>query len=235
MGKKSRAKAKAKRFGEGSARAAVDASTYGAGNAFGSAFVSSTVVDPARGTNSRGQRDGYNVIHATPRYEQLIFDRSDDPYSNDVYDRARTALIADVAAFAQRRYDAVIVFDGAGNVSADRPNLPQAGVRIEFSPTGVSADTVVQRLCIEAREAGRACSVVTSDGTIQATVMGKGVTRISARMLVDEIRSIDADVAEAHTREPSFARSFGQAGGPAQSRVAGREQPLTRDAKFPLS
>ena len=27
--------------------------------------------------------------------------------------------------------------------------------------------------------------------------MGKGVTRISARMLVDEIRSIDADVAEA--------------------------------------
>ena len=141
--------------------------------------------------------DGYNVIHATPRYEQLIFDRSDDPYSNDVYDRARTALIADVAAFAQRRYDAVIVFDGAGNVSADRPNLPQAGVRIEFSPTGVSADTVVQRLCIEAREAGRACSVVTSDGTIQATVMGKGVTRISARMLVDEIRSIDADVAEA--------------------------------------
>ena len=156
MSKKNRQKAKAKRFGEGSARAAVDASTYGAGNAFGSAFVSSTVVDPAR-----------------------------------------TALIADVAAFAQRRYDAVIVFDGAGNVSADRPNLPQAGVRIEFSPTGVSADTVVQRLCIEAREAGRACSVVTSDGTIQATVMGKGVTRISARMLVDEIRSIDADVAEA--------------------------------------
>ena len=70
MGKKSRAKAKAKRFGEGSARAAVDDSTYGAGNAFGSAFVSSTVVDPVRGTNSRGQRellvvDGYNVIHAT--------------------------------------------------------------------------------------------------------------------------------------------------------------------------
>lgn len=27
--------------------------------------------------------------------------------------------------------------------------------------------------------------------------MGKGVTRISARMLVDEIRQIDADVAEA--------------------------------------
>lgn len=202
MSKKSRKKAKAKRFGEGSARAAVNAATYGTGNAFASAFAPASVVDPARGTNARGQRellvvDGYNVIHAAPRYEHLIFDRSDDPYSSDVYDRARTALIADVAAFAQRRYEPVIVFDGAGNVSADRPNLPQAGVRIEFSPTGVSADTVVQRLCTEARESGRACTVVTSDGTIQATVMGKGVTRISARMFVEEMRLFDADVKEA--------------------------------------
>lgn len=199
MSKKGRAKVKAKRFGEGSAKPIVSASTFGVGNAFSAAF--GEPVNPPRGTNRAGQRellvvDGYNIIHATPRYEHLIFDHSDDPYSNDVYDRARTALIADVAAFAQGRYEAVIVFDGAGNVSADRPNLPQAGVRIEFSPTGVSADTVVQRLCTEAREAGRACSVVTSDGTIQATVMGKGVTRISARMLVEEIRQIDADVAE---------------------------------------
>lgn len=199
MTKKNRAKSKAKRFGEGSARKFVDASTYGVGNAFAQAFSTPEVP---RGSNASGQRellvvDGYNVIHATPRYERLVFDRSDDPYSHDVYDRARTALIADVAAFAQRRYEAVIVFDGAGNVSADRPNLPRAGVRIEFSPTGVSADTVVQRLCTDAREAGRACTVVTSDGTIQATVMGKGVARISARMFVDEIRQVDDDVREA--------------------------------------
>nr|WP_239462359.1 NYN domain-containing protein [Enorma phocaeensis] len=140
--------------------------------------------------------DGYNIIHSDTRYERLIFDRSDDPYSRDVYDAARTALIADVAAFAQGRYEPVIVFDGAGNVNTDRPNLPQAGVRIEFSPTGVSADTIIQRLCTDARERGRACSVVTSDGTIQATVMGKGVTRISARMFLGEVKQVDADVAE---------------------------------------
>ena len=89
------------------------------------------------------------------------------------------------------------MFAGAGNISSERPNLPARGVRIEFSPTGVSADTVVQKLCIEAREEGRACSVVSSDGTIQAVVMGKGVTRISSRMLVDEIKQIDNDVHEA--------------------------------------
>ena len=49
----------------------------------------------------------------------------------------------------------------------------------------------------QAREEGRACSVVSSDGTIQAVVMGKGVTRISSRMLVDEIKQIDNDVHEA--------------------------------------
>lgn len=200
MSKKNRAKAKAKRFGEGSAKPIVSASTFGVGNAFSAAF--GEVAEPARGTNARGQKellvvDGYNVIHADSRYERLIFDRSDDPYSRDVYDAARTSLIADVAAFSQGRYEPVIVFDGAGNVNPDRPNLPQAGVRIEFSPTGVSADTVIQRLCTDAREHGRACSVVTSDGTIQATVMGKGVTRISARMFAGEVKQVDADVAEA--------------------------------------
>lgn len=196
MSKKNRAKAKAKRFGEGSARPEVSAATYGVGNAFAQA-----IADPVTTITSNKREllvvDGYNVIHCTPRYEKLVYGHSDDPYSNDVHQAARTALIADVAAFAQGRYDAVIVFDGAGNVSADRPNLPQAGVDIRFSPTGVSADTVVQQLCIEAREEGRACSVVTSDGTVQAVVMGKGVTRISSRMFVTDMAEVDRDIAEA--------------------------------------
>lgn len=223
MSKKNRAKAKAKRFGEGSAKPIVSASTFGVGNAFSAAF--GEVAEPARGTNARGQKellvvDGYNVIHADPRYERLIFDRSDDPYSRDVYDAARTSLIADVAAFAQGRYEPVIVFDGAGNVNPDRPNLPQAGVRIEFSPTGVSADTVIQRLCTDAREHGRACSVVTSDGTIQATVMGKGVTRISARMFAGEVKQVDVDVAEAEAA-PDIKLTLGsRLGGDSLSKLA---------------
>ena len=172
MSKKNRAKSKAKRFGEGSAKPIVSAATYGVG---GNAFAQA-IADPVSTVHSNKPEllvvDGYNVIHCTPRYEKLVYDHSDDPYSSDVHDMARTALINDVAAFAQGRYEAVIVFDGAGNI-------------------------VVQKLCIEAREEGRACSVVSSDGTIQAVVMGKGVTRISSRMLVDEIKQIDNDVREA--------------------------------------
>ena len=151
MSKKNRAKSKAKRFGEGSAKPIVSAATYGVG---GNAFAQA-IADPVSTVHSNKPEllvvDGYNVIHCTPRYEKLVYDHSDDPYSSDVHDMARTALINDVAAFAQGRYEAVIVFDGAGNISSERPNLPARGVRIEFSPTGVSADTVVQKLCIEAR------------------------------------------------------------------------------------
>ena len=198
-----RKKAKAKRFAKvdrGSAGAS-PVYTHGVGNAFGSAPARSGL--PAPGSRARsGKRpllvvDGYNVIYATPRYERLVYDHSDDPLSRDVYPRAREALISDVAAFAQASYEAVVVFDGAGNKNPERPNIGAAGVRVVFSPPNVSADRVIEQLCTDAREEGREVAVATSDGTIQAVAMGKGVTRISARMLVDEIRSIDADVAEA--------------------------------------
>lgn len=212
MTKKNRAKSKAKRFGAASAKPMVDASTYGAGNAFAGIGDQMASVPP-RGVQS-GKRellvvDGYNVIHATPKYERLMFDRGDHPYSSDVYECARTALIADVAAFAGRQYEAVVVFDAAGNVSPDRPDLPQGGVRVVFSPTGVTADTIIQNLCAEARLEGRACSVVTSDAMIQATVMGHGVARISARMLVEEIDDMQRDFERAREENVDIKLTLG--------------------------
>lgn len=210
-----RNKKKAKRFGAGSAKPIVDASTYGAGNAFSSAGAESLggAGGAANGTmrreagrspygTGRGAKrrpllvvDGYNIIYATPRYEALVYrDTAGDPLSRDVYPRAREALISDVAAFAQASYDAVVVFDGAGNKNPDRPNLPQAGVQVIFSPSGVSADRVIEQLCTDAREQGRAVTVATSDGTIQAVAMGKGVTRISARMFMAEITAVNESV-----------------------------------------
>ena len=73
--------------------------------------------------------DGYNVIHGTPRYAEMIDEHagagaladvahlSRDPYGHDPFDRVRQVLVADVAAYAQRSYEPVIVFDGSGNLS----------------------------------------------------------------------------------------------------------------------
>ena len=148
-----RKKAKAKRFAKvdrGSAGAS-PAYAHGVGNAFSSAPARSGLPTPG-GRARSGKRpllvvDGYNVIYATPRYERLVYDRSDDPLSRDVYPRAREALISDVAAFAQASYDAVVVFDGAGNKNPERPNIGAAGVRVIFSPPNVSADRVIEQLC----------------------------------------------------------------------------------------
>ena len=80
--------------------------------------------------------DGYNVIYKTPRYTSLM-DESD---VHDPFVRARELLISDVAAYAQGRYRAVVVFDAAGNVSPERPNLSKAGVKCIFSQGTPAAD-----------------------------------------------------------------------------------------------
>lgn len=138
--------------------------------------------------------DGYNVMGATGRYEGLV-DQGSDPehLDTDPFVRAREALITDVAEFAQGRYDAVVVFDGGGNLNPDRPNISQAGVRVVFSPVGETADSVIERLVTEARLQGRNVALVTEDNTIRATV-GTVVTRISSTLLVHEVERVDEEV-----------------------------------------
>ncbi len=138
--------------------------------------------------------DGYNVIFKSKRYLDLTEDAPED----DPFARAREQLLADVAAYAQGRYEAVIVFDAAGNASPERPNLKRAGVRMVFSKTGESADTVIERLVTDARTTPREVTVVTSDNTIRATVGGVPVTRISSDVLIQDVGVIVAEVERAN-------------------------------------
>ena len=101
-----------------------------------------------------------------------------------------------MASFAQHRYDAVVVFDAAENLSSQRPNLSQAGIRVLFSEAGQSADAVIERLVTNARLQARSVTVVTSDNTIRATVGGVPVTRLSSDVLVREMDAMDADVTQ---------------------------------------
>ncbi len=136
--------------------------------------------------------DGYNVIRAAERYAHLIDEGDDDPYL-----RAREALLTDVAAFAQGSFDAIVVFDGAGNISPDRPNLSSGSVRVVFSRTGQSADEVIEQLAVEARRQGRDTTVATSDNTVRATIGGVPVKSLSSALIAHEFTLIDKDVATA--------------------------------------
>lgn len=138
--------------------------------------------------------DGYNVIHKSDRY----LSRMDETAAGDPFEQAREQLIADVAAYAKGRYEAVIVFDAAGNVSPERPDLSRAGVRLVFSPTGESADAVIERLVTEQRQLPRAVTVVTSDQTIRATVGGVPVTRVSSDVLVSDMGELAVEYERAN-------------------------------------
>lgn len=138
--------------------------------------------------------DGYNVIYKSGRY----LARMDETADGDPFEQARDLLVADVAAYSKGRYDPVIVFDAAGNVSPERPGLSKAGVRLVFSPTGESADAVIERLVTEQRLLPRAVTVVTSDRTIRATVGGVPVTRVSSDVLVSDVDALDAEYRQAN-------------------------------------
>lgn len=154
--------------------------------------------------------DGYNVIGATEAYTSLIDEHagagaladvahlSRDPYGHDPFESARQALMNDVATYAQGRYEAVVVFDAAHNLSDERPSFAPGGVRMVFSRTGESADTVIERYAVRAREKGREVLLVTSDNTIRATVGGIPITTVSSQLLARDIQVTNAEVAVAH-------------------------------------
>lgn len=120
--------------------------------------------------------DGYNVIRNNGRYADLGAD-----YNDDAWNKARETLINDAALFANRDYErCTVVFDGAGNVFSQGVPAKRAGIQVVFSPSGVSADSVIEQLAHDAREEGFEVVVVSSDMTIQSTVFGGGVTRMSA-------------------------------------------------------
>lgn len=164
--------------------------------------------------------DGYNVIRESPVYRALIDEDLTDPVLHDVYVRARQALLADVAAFAQGTFEATVVFDGFGNPDPERPPRRTAGVNVVFSPSGVEADTVIERMVAEAREEGREVTVITSDAGVQSTVFGEGVTRLSSRMFANEADAMNDHIAELR-RSPVRQ-------GPVRATVADRVSPDVR-------
>jgi len=122
--------------------------------------------------------DGFNVLRSGSRYKRIVAPTPD--WDHDVFNRARETLVNDVVNFAGREYRATIVFDGGGNIESTGEARSVGGVRVMFSPAGSVADTVIEKLAREGRNNGYEVMVVTSDATIQDTVFGLGVDRMSA-------------------------------------------------------
>lgn len=134
--------------------------------------------------------DGYNVIRNNERYADLGADYE----SASTWNKAREMLINDAAQVAQESYErCTVVFDGAGNPQSTGKPQRVAGIDVIFSPAGVSADSVIERLAFEAREKGFEVVVVSSDFAIQSTVFGGGVTRRSSLGFAGDACEVEAE------------------------------------------
>ena len=127
--------------------------------------------------------DGYNVLRSGSRYKRI----TGPDYTDDAFNRARETLVNDVVNYAGREWRAIIVYDGARNEFSTGEAETVGGVRIVFSPAGQSADKVIEKLAHDARERQVETLVVTSDATIQNTVFGDGVDRMSAEGFCREV------------------------------------------------
>ncbi len=135
--------------------------------------------------------DGYNILRAGALYGDLA--------ERDLQS-ARVRLVDDLAGVTQGEYETVIVFDGAGNPHSDGAAHHVAGVTVIFSPFGVEADAIIEARARRARDVGRRVVVATSDATTQWTVLGEGVTRMSAMELTSQLRE---DTQEMRGHSPS--------------------------------
>lgn len=134
--------------------------------------------------------DGYNVLRSGNRYREAF---TDPDYTDDAFNAARERLINDVVNYAGRDWRAIIVFDGGDNRYSTGEAQTVGGVRIMFSPAGKSADHVIEKLAHDARERQVETMVVTSDATIQDTVFGLGIDRMSADGFSHEMGMYESD------------------------------------------
>lgn len=146
--------------------------------------------------------DGNNVIRSGSHYAHLV----------DDFTTARRQLVADVAAFAQGTYHATIVFDGVGISGRTGEVESHAGIDVIFSGAAREADAIIERLAREARESGTHVTVVTSDQTTQWTVLGEGVTRMSAAGFIGEVKVTDESWGENKQTSPGKLTVLDQVG-----------------------
>lgn len=128
--------------------------------------------------------DGYNVIRQTPPYRDL---------AEADLESARAALVSDVGAYADRSFDATVVFDGHLNPASNGVAHKVAGITVIFSRYGADADSVIESLARAARERGDDTVVVTSDAQTQWAVLGGSVARMSSPEFAGELRAQEAE------------------------------------------
>ena len=132
--------------------------------------------------------DGYNVIHDWPHLRSLLPTRPE---------AARDRLAEEVRILHDREgWRVTLVFDGKGEeITIERPGGPPT-FSLVFSPSGMSADDIIERLVAADPKSSR-ITVVTRDTAQRQTIEAFGAIGMSPSELRDWIRRAGAGLASA--------------------------------------
>lgn len=136
--------------------------------------------------------DGYNIIGAWPRLQQVR------DFSS--LEEARTALIEDLIGYsAFQGYATQVIFDAQyQNTPSMREDITSL-ISIHFTEFGQTADTYIERFCAvfhhqRAQNLRQRLIVATSDRAQQLMVMGYGAEWMSAHQLRQDLEAITRQI-----------------------------------------
>ncbi len=142
--------------------------------------------------------DGYNVIKKNLMFQML---------ENKSLALARDTLIRQLKnRYRQTPYHVSVVFDGDNM----REQVSyEDHIRIIFSCHDQTADSVIARLAVEARKAGREVILYSDDGEVKHNVVEQGGTFHTTRQLTARLNAAPRDVAIRSQHRQTMRRLYG--------------------------
>ena len=147
--------------------------------------------------------DGYNVLRSSGFYDPT------DDWTDEWYNHAREALLNDISA--QYNYTVVIVYDAAKRPSHKKMTKLESininKINTIFTPTGVSADSQIEKLAYEAINQGFKVTIATSDNIIRNTTSNKRITHISAVNFCEHLQNDKITEKISHTNQKNSSNA----------------------------
>lgn len=142
--------------------------------------------------------DGYNVIKRAPSFQATRL-------------QSLAAARAQLLALLRNRYrhtphQVIVVFDG--NEKQEQVSHEQR-IRIIFSCQGETADSVIARLAVGARAAGREVEIYSDDIEVQQSVMLQGGNAQTTAQLERQVYAAPRDVARRARHRVAMRRKYG--------------------------
>ncbi len=129
--------------------------------------------------------DGYNIIFAWDDLKQL---------AEENLELARSRLIHRMGNYqGWRKNNIIIVFDAYRVKGKDRTLEQHGEIHVVYTKEAETADSYIEQVSHTLAKEYRV-RVATSDGLEQIIVLGNGAQRVSARELLAEVQSVEAEI-----------------------------------------